>query len=63
MAAGLAIGDNNGDVLFLDPGDSFSIWLWHCDGADVERLADSFDEWLESAMPDDRSHEDDDDEK
>jgi hypothetical protein len=49
LAAGLAIGDNNGDVVFLDPEDSHSVWLFHHDGADVERLADSFAQWLEMA--------------
>lgn len=52
LAAGFAIGDNNGDVIFLDPEDSYSVWLFHHDGADVERLADSFQEWLEMAVPD-----------
>jgi SMI1 / KNR4 family (SUKH-1) len=49
LAAGLAIGDSNGDVVFLDPADEYSVWLWHHDGADVERLADSFEQWLEMA--------------
>lgn len=52
LAAGLAIGDNNGDVVFLDPEDSYSVWLFHHDGADVERLADTFQGWLERAEPD-----------
>jgi len=49
LAAGLAMGDNNGDVVFLDPADDCSVWLWYHDGADVERLADSFEQWLEMA--------------
>jgi hypothetical protein len=49
LAAGLAIGDNNGDIVFLDPADEYSVWLWYHDGADVERLADSFEQWLEMA--------------
>ncbi len=28
LAAGLAIGDNNGDIVFLDPQDAFSVWIW-----------------------------------
>jgi len=51
LAKGLAIGDNNGDVVFLDPNDAYSVWIWHHDGGDVERLADSFNAWLESAEP------------
>jgi len=49
LAGGLAIGDNNGDVMFLDPSDGFSVWLYHHDGFDVERLAGSFSEWLGEA--------------
>jgi hypothetical protein len=49
LAAGLAIGDNNGDVVFLDPTDEYSVWIWYHDGSDVERLADSFERWLEMA--------------
>jgi hypothetical protein len=49
LAAGLAIGDNNGDVVFLDPTDEYSVWIWYHDGADVERLVDSFARWLEMA--------------
>ena len=64
LAAGLAIGDNNGDVVFLDPADEYSVWLWHHDGDDVERLADSFEQWLEMATlceDDEEEVEEDDD--
>lgn len=49
LAAGLAIGENNGDVMFLDPVDGHAVWLFHVDGGDVERLAASFADWLEAA--------------
>ena len=49
LAGGLAIGDNNGDVMFLDPSDGFSVWLYHHDGSDVELLAGSFAEWIRDA--------------
>jgi hypothetical protein len=49
LAGGLAIGDNNGDVMFLDPSDGFSVWLYHHDGFDVELLAGSFAEWIRDA--------------
>ena len=62
LAAGLAIGDNNGDVLFLDPTDSYAVWLFHHDGADVERLANSFKEWLEMAERDEFDVDEDEDE-
>ena len=60
LAAGLAIGDNNGDVVFLDPADAHSVWLFHQDGADVERLADTFQEWLDRAEPDELGDDDED---
>lgn len=53
LADGLAIGENNGDVLFLDSSDEFSVWLFHHDGGDVERLAESFPKWLSKATIDD----------
>jgi hypothetical protein len=59
LAAGLAIGDNNGDVVFLDTEDGYSIWVWHHDGADVEKMADSFEQWLESATPDTDDYDND----
>jgi hypothetical protein len=59
LAAGLAIGDNNGDVVFLDPEDAYSVWIWHHDGSDVERLADSFDKCLETATLDESARESD----
>lgn len=63
LAAGLAIGDNNGDVIFLDPADAYSVWLFHHDGTDVERLADTFQEWLERADPDELDDDDEDEEQ
>ena len=48
LAAGLAIGDDySGDILYLDPSDSYSVWVFHHDGGDVERLGRSFSGWLE----------------
>jgi hypothetical protein len=61
LAAGLAIGDNNGDVVFLDPTDEYSVWIWYHDGADVERLADSFEQWLEMATISEDDVEEDED--
>jgi len=58
LSNGLAIGINNGDVLFLDPSDDFSVWVYYLDGSDVERLADSFSDWLlASAFDDDDNNE------
>jgi SMI1 / KNR4 family (SUKH-1) len=52
LAQGLAIGNNNGDILFLDPTDHYSAWIYHHDGFDVEKLASSFAEWLATAKLD-----------
>jgi hypothetical protein len=52
LAEGIAIGENNGDVLFLDPSNKFSVWCFHHDGGDVERLTASFAKWLSKAKPD-----------
>lgn len=52
LAAGLAIGTNNGDVMFLDPSDGYSVWVYYHDGSDVERLADDFPSWLAEAEMD-----------
>ena len=58
----MAIGDNNGDVVFLDPTDEYTVWIWYHEGADVERLADSFERWLEMAtLSEDGDDEDEDD--
>ena len=40
----------------------YSVWIWYHDGADVERLADSFERWLEMAtLSEDEDDEDEDD--
>jgi hypothetical protein len=47
--------------VFLDPTDEYSVWIWYHDGSDVERLADSFEQWLEMAtVSEDEDNEDDD---
>lgn len=47
LAVGLAIGDDDcGDILYLDPSDQHSVWAFHHDGGDVEKLGRSFKAWL-----------------
>ena len=36
-------------VVFLDPADQYSDWLWYHHGADAERVAVSFEQQLEMA--------------
>lgn len=47
LAGGLAIGDDDcGDILYLDTSDQYSVWVFHHDGGDVEKLGRSFKAWL-----------------
>ena len=48
---------------FWTPADAYSVWLFHHDGADVERLADTFQEWLERAEPDELGDDHEDEEQ
>ena len=43
---GFVFGDENGDYLYLDPSDSYSVWVYFHDGGDVLRIADSFVEFI-----------------
>jgi hypothetical protein len=49
LGDGLAIADENGDILFLDRQDSFSVWCFYHDGGTVERQAPDSLEWLAAA--------------
>jgi|GEM_PF-5040062 len=41
-----AIGESDGDILFFDPREDFSVWcFWH-DGAEVTKLASSFTDFI-----------------
>jgi len=53
LEAGLAFATGNGDVLFLDPSDGFSVWCFHHDGGDVENHAASFGDWISNVQLDD----------
>jgi len=39
----VVIGECNGDPLFVDPSDGYSVWCLYHDGADIEELADALD--------------------
>lgn len=44
----LTIGSDNEDLLCVDPGDKYSVWgFFPSEGGDVERLADSLDDFME----------------
>ena len=43
---GFVIGSENGDYLYLDPQDRFSVWIYYHDGSDVLKVSNSFSQWL-----------------
>jgi hypothetical protein len=46
VESGFVIGDENGDYLFMDPMDNYSIWIYFHDGGDVLRISNSFKEFI-----------------
>jgi hypothetical protein len=46
VESGFVIGDENGDYLYLDPSENYSVWIYFHDGGDVLRVADSFEEFI-----------------
>lgn len=46
VESGFVIGDENGDYLYLDPKDNYSVWIYYHDGGDVLRISDSFNEFI-----------------
>ena len=39
---GFVIGEDNGDYLYLDPEENFSVWVYYHDGSDIKRLSPDF---------------------
>jgi len=35
----IVISQQDGDLLFIDPEDAFSVWLWWHDGGDCQKLS------------------------
>ncbi|MCU8014199.1 SMI1/KNR4 family protein [Shewanella sp. SM74] len=46
VANGFVVAEENGDLLYLDPEDNFSVWIFHHDGSDVKKVSNSMSEWL-----------------
>ena len=46
---GFVFGEENGDYLYFDPEDNFSVWIYYHDGGDVMRVADSFQHFIEKS--------------
>lgn len=47
IAEGFVIGTEDGDYLYLDPSDHFSVWIYFHDGAGVLKVAQSFESLIE----------------
>ena len=52
VAAGFVIGNENGDYLYLDPADAYSVWIYFHDGGDVRKIADTFEQFINSELID-----------
>jgi len=46
VESGFVIGQENGDFLYLDRSDNYSVWIYYHDGGDVTRIADSFEKFI-----------------
>lgn len=49
LSACIVIGDDNGDPLFTDPSDGYSVWCYYHDGGDVEILCNSLTIFIDEA--------------
>ncbi len=45
VEAGFVFGEENGDYLYFDPSDGYSVWIYYHGGGDVLRIADSFSDF------------------
>jgi hypothetical protein len=45
----VSIAEDNGDILYLDARDNFSVWIYMHDSGESKRLEDSFDAWIANA--------------
>ena len=52
VANGFVVAQENTDLLYLDPQDGNSVWIYYPDGSDVEKVSNSIDEWLDKATTD-----------
>ena len=46
IEAGFVFGDENGDYLYIDPSNNYSVWIYYHDGGDVLRISDSFKQFM-----------------
>lgn len=45
----VSIAEDNGDILYMDAMDNFSVWIYMHDSGESKRLEDSFDAWIANA--------------
>ena len=48
VESGFVIGTENGDYLYLDKSDNYSVWIYYHDGGDVLKITDSFEAFISS---------------
>ena len=46
VAGGFAFGQENGDYIYMDPSDGFSVWIYYHDRGDVQWTSPSFSAWF-----------------
>jgi len=49
VSNGFVVAEENGDLLYLDPQDDFSVWIFHHDGSDVMKVSNTISDWLARA--------------
>jgi hypothetical protein len=45
----VSIAEDNGDILYMDARDNFSVWIYLHDSGESKRLEDNFDAWMANA--------------
>lgn len=46
VESGFVIGNENGDYLYLDPKDNYSVWIYYHDGGDALKISDSINKFI-----------------
>lgn len=53
LETSVAMAEDNGDILYLDVLDGFSVWVYLHASGEVKKIAESFGQWLEVSRMDD----------
>ena len=46
IAQGFVFAEENGDYLYFDTADNYSVWIYHHDGGDIAKVASNFEDLL-----------------